>query len=82
MPEIPGPNTALRRSRLLLVNDDGVGAVGLEILRAAAATVSDDICVIAPAAERSGAAHSLTLTGPLRVRELHDREFAVDGTAR
>lgn len=66
--------------RVLLVNDDGIGAIGLDKLRAAAASISDDVWVVAPAAERSGAAHSISLAVPLRVRQFADHEFAVDGT--
>ena len=39
--------------RLLLVNDDGVGAIGLQKLQAAAGSVSDDVWTVAPASERS-----------------------------
>src|SRR6185503_5492222 len=35
---------------------------------------------VAPEQEQSGASHSLTLTRPLRVRQLGPRRFAVDGT--
>jgi len=66
--------------RLLLVNDDGVGAIGLQRLAAAAHTVSDDVWTVAPDAERSGASHAISLTQPIRTRQLGEREFAVDGT--
>lgn len=66
--------------RLLLVNYDGVGAVGLTKLQAAARTISDDVWTVAPAAERSGASHAISLTLPIRARRLGDREYAVDGT--
>jgi 5'-nucleotidase len=70
----------MSRPRLLLVNDDGVGAIGLQKLQAAAAAVSDDVWTVAPAAERSGNSHAISLTQPLRVRQLGEREFAVDGS--
>jgi 5'-nucleotidase len=66
--------------RILLTNDDGYHAPGLAVLEAIAATLSDDIWVVAPADEQSGAGHSLTLTRPLRVRRFDDRRFAVSGT--
>lgn len=66
--------------RVLLVNDDGVGATGLDLLAAAVALISDDVWVVAPASERSGASQSISLTTPLRARRLGDRLFAVDGT--
>lgn len=66
--------------RLLLSNDDGCHAPGLAALRAALATVCDDIVTVAPDRDRSGASNSLTLERPLRVREVDDNVFAVDGT--
>ena len=55
--------------RILLTNDDGYHAPGLKVLEAIAATLSDDIWVVAPADEQSGAGHSLTLSRPIRVRK-------------
>jgi len=66
--------------RILLTNDDGYHAPGLKILEAIAATLSDDIWIVAPADEQSGAGHSLTLTQPLRVRTHGERRYAVTGT--
>lgn len=66
--------------RILLTNDDGVHAPGLAILEQIARQFSDDIWIVAPAEEQSGAGHSLTLTVPVRVRKLDDRRFSVTGT--
>jgi 5'-nucleotidase len=66
--------------RVLLVNDDGIGAPGLRRLQDAVKRLSDDVWVVAPSSERSGASQSISLTTPLRMRRLGDREFAVDGT--
>jgi 5'-nucleotidase len=66
--------------RILLTNDDGIDAPGLKVLEAIAATLSDDVTVVAPAEENSGAGHSLTLTRPLRLRKRGARRFAVTGT--
>lgn len=66
--------------RLLLSNDDGCHAPGLAALRRALAAVCDDVVTVAPDRNRSGASNSLTLERPLRVRELDDHVFAVDGT--
>jgi 5'-nucleotidase len=66
--------------RILLTNDDGVNATGLEVLEGIAAAFSDDIWVVAPTEEQSGAGHSLTLTVPLRLRRLGERRFCVTGT--
>lgn len=66
--------------RILLTNDDGINAPGFAVLEKIAATLSDDIWVVAPAEEQSGAGHSLTLTAPLRLREHSERRFSVTGT--
>ncbi|MEQ1687683.1 MAG: 5'/3'-nucleotidase SurE [Sphingopyxis sp.] len=66
--------------RILLTNDDGIHAPGLEVLEAIAATLSDDIWVCAPAEEQSGAGHSLTLSQPVRLRKHGPQRFSVSGT--
>ncbi len=66
--------------RILLTNDDGVNATGLKVLEIIARKFSDDIWVVAPTEEQSGAGHSLTLTHPIRLRRLGDRRFCVTGT--
>jgi 5'-nucleotidase len=66
--------------RILLTNDDGIAAPGLALLEEIAATLSDEIWVVAPADEQSGAGHSLTLTRPMRIHRASDRRFAVTGT--
>ena len=67
-------------ARILISNDDGINASGLKILEKVARELSDDVWVVAPESEQSGAGHSLTLTRPLRVRKLEEKRFAVDGT--
>lgn len=66
--------------RILVTNDDGYHAPGLAVLEEIAAAFSDDVWVVAPAEEQSGAGHSLTLSRPLRVRRHGDKRFAVAGT--
>lgn len=66
--------------RILVTNDDGINAPGLVALEAIAAQLSDDVWVVAPAEEQSGAGHSLTLSQPVRVRAINPRRFAVRGT--
>ena len=66
--------------RILLTNDDGVNAPGLKILEKIARQFSDDIWIIAPAEENSGAGHSLTLTRPVRIRQHGDKHYSVAGT--
>jgi 5'-nucleotidase len=66
--------------RILLTNDDGINARGLDLLETVARTFSDDIWVVAPTDEQSGAGHSLTLTEPVRLRRHDNRRFSVTGT--
>src|SRR4051812_19130255 len=66
--------------RILVTNDDGIGAPGLKVLERIARTLSKDIWVVAPETEQSGAAHSLTLSLPVRVRKISARRYAVSGT--
>ena len=66
--------------RILLTNDDGIHAPGLELLETIARELSDDVWVCAPAEENSGAGHSLTLHLPVRLREHGNRRFSVTGT--
>ncbi len=66
--------------RILLTNDDGINARGLDLLETVARSFSDDIWVVAPTDEQSGAGHSLTLSQPVRVRRHDNRRFSVTGT--
>ena len=66
--------------RILLTNDDGIHAPGLDVLEKIARQFSDDVWIVAPAEEQSGAGHSLTLSRPVRLRQHDKRRFAVSGT--
>src|SRR5881394_4500506 len=66
--------------RILLTNDDGVNARGLRLLESVARKLSDDVWIVAPSEEQSGAGHSLTLTTPVRLRKHDERRFSVTGT--
>ena len=66
--------------RILLTNDDGINAPGLQALERVARTLTDDIWIIAPELEQSGVGHSRTLNAPLRMRQLDNKRFAVNGT--
>src|SRR5947199_7827501 len=66
-------------TRILLTNDDGIHSAGLVKLEEALREVGD-VYTVAPAAEMSGASHSLTLARPLRIRQIDERHWAVDGT--
>lgn len=66
--------------RILVTNDDGIHAPGLGIAEAIARTLSDDVWVVSPETEQSGASHSLTLALPLRMRQVSEKRFAITGT--
>lgn len=66
--------------RILLTNDDGIDAPGLHALRQIAGELSDDVWIVAPEVNKSGAGHSLSLNEPLRMREVSEKVFAVRGT--
>ncbi|RPH72788.1 MAG: 5'/3'-nucleotidase SurE, partial [Hyphomicrobiales bacterium] len=66
--------------RILVTNDDGIHAPGLEVLETIARNIADDVWVVAPAEENSGAGHSLSLADPIRYRKLGERRFEVAGT--
>ncbi len=66
--------------RILLTNDDGIHAEGLQALEQIARALTDDVWICAPETEQSGVGRALSLTAPLRVRRIEPRKFAVAGT--
>ena len=66
--------------RILLSNDDGYFAPGLEHLAAALRAQGATITVVAPERDRSGASNSLTLDRPLYVRKAPNGFLFVNGT--
>ena len=66
--------------RILITNDDGIHARGLEVLKAIALGISPDVWTVAPETNQSGTAHSMTLHTPLRLRTIDERTHAVAGT--
>lgn len=66
--------------RILVTNDDGINAPGLKVLTDIARTLTDDVWVVAPDTNQSGASHSLTLHEPLRCMEVGEQSFSVKGT--
>ncbi len=66
---------------VLLTNDDGIHARGLEVLEKALQSLGAyRLTVVAPADQQSASSHSLTLTTPLRVIEHGPGRFSVTGT--
>ena len=65
--------------RILISNDDGYFAPGLNILASHLAKIAE-ITVVAPERNRSGASNSLTLDRPLSVKKASNGYFYVNGT--
>ena len=65
--------------RILLSNDDGYFAPGIDHLAQALAEIAD-ITVVAPERDRSGASNSLTLDRPLSLRRAANGFHYVNGT--
>ncbi len=70
----------LSRTRILVTNDDGIHAPGLEALVEIATQLSSDVWVVAPEFNQSGAGHSLSISKPIRAREVNETKFAIEGT--
>jgi len=64
---------------ILLTNDDGINAPGLTCLREAISKIARMV-VIAPERDNSAISHSLTMNRPLRVHQLEQGIYTVDGT--
>src|SRR5215208_60533 len=66
--------------RILITNDDGINAAGLDACEEIARALSEDVWIVAPEYDQSGVSHSLSLNDPLRLRQIGERRFAVKGT--
>jgi 5'-nucleotidase len=66
-------------TRILVTNDDGIFSEGIASL-AKSLEALGEVTVVAPASEQSAAAHSLTLSRPLRIRKIDDHHYSIDGT--
>jgi 5'-nucleotidase len=68
-----------KRPRILVTNDDGFSAEGIQVLVEALKGLGE-LWVIAPDGEQSAVSHALTLDRPLRVRSVGERRYVVNGT--
>lgn len=69
--------------RILITNDDGINAPGLEVLTAIAEEISGpggEVWTVAPAFEQSGVAHCISYTHPMMIAKLGDRRYAAEGS--
>jgi 5'-nucleotidase len=65
--------------RILITNDDGIYSEGIRKLADALRDLGE-IIIVAPDREQSAASHALTLNRPLRLLQLQENEWIVDGT--
>lgn len=69
--------------RILITNDDGINAPGLEVLEAIAHDIAGkdgEVWVVAPAFEQSGVGHCISYTHPFMVSQMGERRFAAEGS--
>lgn len=69
--------------RILITNDDGINAPGLEVLTAIAATIAGpggEVWTVAPAFEQSGVGHCISYSHPMMIAQLSDRRYAAEGS--
>src|SRR5437899_6162654 len=66
-------------ARILVTNDDGIYSEGIRKLAKAIEPLGE-IIIVAPDREQSAASHALTLNRPLRLLQLQENEWIVDGT--
>ena len=65
--------------RILVTNDDGYFSPGIEALATALAPLGE-VTIVAPQNEASAVGHALTLRRPLRLEQIRERVYCVDGT--
>lgn len=70
---------SLADARVMLINDDGVDAPGLKLLERLVRPLVRELWVVAPAKEESGTSHAFSIHRPVRMTEVGERRFAVDG---
>lgn len=69
--------------RILITNDDGINAPGLEVMAEIAEDLAGpegEVWLVAPAFEQSGVSHSISYTHPMMISKMGDRRFAAEGS--
>ena len=69
--------------RILITNDDGINAPGLEVLTEIATTIAGpegEVWTVAPAFEQSGVGHCISYTRPMMIMKLAPRRYATEGS--
>ena len=69
--------------RILITNDDGINAPGLEVLTEIATAIAGpqgEVWTVAPAFEQSGVGHCISYTHPMMILKLGERRYAAEGS--
>jgi len=69
--------------RILVTNDDGINAPGLQVLEQIAQNIAGpdgEVWVVAPAFEQSGVGHCISYTHPMMIAKLGPRRYAAEGS--
>lgn len=69
--------------RILITNDDGINAPGLEVMAQIAAELAGphgEVWTVAPAFEQSGVAHCISYSHPTMIARLAERRYAAEGS--
>lgn len=66
--------------KVLISNDDGIHAEGLDLLWKCAKNIFSEVTVVAPLYEQSAVSHRISLHDPLRIKQHGEGRFSVTGT--
>ncbi|MDQ1849166.1 5'/3'-nucleotidase SurE [Gemmobacter fulvus] len=69
--------------RILITNDDGINAPGLEVLTEIATAIAGpegEVWTVAPAFEQSGVGHCISYTHPMMIAKLGPNRYAAEGS--
>ncbi|WP_283177416.1 5'/3'-nucleotidase SurE [Gemmobacter sp. 24YEA27] len=69
--------------RILITNDDGINAQGLEVLYEIATEIAGpggEVWTVAPAFEQSGVGHCISYNKPMAIAKLGHRRYAAEGS--
>lgn len=67
-------------NKILIVNDDGINAIGLKSMIKIAQTICEDVWVVAPMYEQSGVSRAISIHDPIYVEQLDEKVFTIKGT--
>jgi len=69
--------------RILITNDDGISAPGLQVLEEIATALAGpdgEVWTVAPAFEQSGVGHAISYTRPMMISQMGERRWAAQGS--